>query len=229
MRRIGAICCVACSQPSKARTIPASVLRSVTPIASYPSAAACAANSCGRDPPCRKEKLVVTWSSMGRKVMKDLRTLFFRHGKAWPCHPRVSLGETALGQANSWIPRPSLGMTERRGPPFQASPEHPMHEPARGRRGPVQPGAVEPEAAAFGVFHAVMVADLGILLARQPPLRRDALGAFGGTHLVQHMTPAELHRRIVRYRRDGVDRLGMGEQADRPLRCLRPMQARAFG
>src|SRR5688572_4675756 len=34
-----------------------------------------------------------------------------RHGKAWPCHPRVSMGDTAPSQANSWIPRPSLGMT----------------------------------------------------------------------------------------------------------------------
>src|SRR5688572_11255572 len=36
-----------------------------------------------------------------------------RHGKAWPCHPRVWSGETASPQANSWIPSPSLGMTVR--------------------------------------------------------------------------------------------------------------------
>ena len=38
-----------------------------------------------------------------------------RHGKAWLCHPRVSLGKTPTLQSNSWMPRPSLGMTENVG------------------------------------------------------------------------------------------------------------------
>ena len=35
-----------------------------------------------------------------------------RHAKAWPWHPRVSMGHTHRMQANSWTPRPSLGVTE---------------------------------------------------------------------------------------------------------------------
>ena len=35
-----------------------------------------------------------------------------RHGKAWPCHPRVRMGKAELSQANSWMPVPSTGMTK---------------------------------------------------------------------------------------------------------------------
>jgi hypothetical protein len=41
-----------------------------------------------------------------------LTPLRHRHGKAWPCPPRIRLGDTERVQANSWIPRPSLGMME---------------------------------------------------------------------------------------------------------------------
>src|ERR1044071_3617064 len=100
-----------------------------------------------------------------------------------------------------------------------------MQEPARSWRGLVEAGTVEPEAAAFGILDAVIVSDLRILFAGYPPFRRDALGPFGGVHLVQHMAPAELHRRIIGNRRNGIDRLGMRQQADRTLRGFRPMQA----
>ena len=48
------------------------------------------------------------------RVRPRTHVFLIRHGKAhWvqvgPCHPRVSISETALLQANSW---PSLGMTE---------------------------------------------------------------------------------------------------------------------
>ena len=44
----------------------------------------------------------------GHKLIPALN----RHGKAWPCHPRVRRCEVVLSHANPWIPRPSLGMTE---------------------------------------------------------------------------------------------------------------------
>src|SRR4051794_24905657 len=37
--------------------------------------------------------------------------LLVRHPKAWPLDPRVSIGCTGWAAPNSWMPRPSLGMT----------------------------------------------------------------------------------------------------------------------
>ena len=49
-----------------------------------------------------------------------------------------------------------------------------------------------------------------------PPRAFDAFRSFGGSDLMERAPPAEAHRRAVRDGGDRFDRLGLGEQAQRP-------------
>src|SRR5262245_49441232 len=90
-----------------------------------------------------------------------------------------------------------------------------MQEPARRRLVAIEPGAKQPEAQPRFVLDAEIVARRAAVLA--PPGAFDALGPFGCDHFVQRVPPAEAHRRAVGHEREDVlDRLGPGEQAQRP-------------
>ena len=79
----------------------------------------------------------------------------------------------------------------------------------------VEPGAKQPEAQSGFVLDAEIVARGAAVLA--PPGAFDAFGPFGGNHFVQGAAPAETHRRAVGHEREDVrDRLGLGEQTQRP-------------
>ena len=53
-----------------------------------------------------------------------------------------------------------------------------------------------------------------------PPGAFDALGAFGGDHLMQRAPPAEAQRRAVRHLGDGLDRLRLRQQPQGARRQL---------
>src|SRR5262245_17440618 len=90
-----------------------------------------------------------------------------------------------------------------------------MQEPARRRLVAIEPGAKQPEAQPRFVLDAEIVARWAAVLA--PPGAFDALGPFGCDHFVQRAPPAEAHRWAVGHEREDVfDRLGPGEQAQRP-------------
>ena len=95
---------------------------------------------------------------------------------------------------------------------------HPVQEPARrGGRAPCRDRAPRGTArsAARLVLDAEIIARGPAFLA--PPFAFDALGPLGRDHLVQRATPAEAHRRAVGHQRQRIlDRLGPGEQAQRP-------------
>src|SRR5262245_20098031 len=96
---------------------------------------------------------------------------------------------------------------------------HPVQEPAWLRqivgRVAIKPGAEEPEAQAGLVLDAEIIARRTTRFA--PPGAFDALGAFDGYYLVQSAAPAEAQRRSVGHDGEDVhDRLGLGEQAQRP-------------
>ena len=89
-----------------------------------------------------------------------------------------------------------------------------MQEPACRLARAHQALAIKPHAHARAALDAEIVTGERAVLFVAPPFHRDALGAFGMRHLMQHMAPAKPHRRTVRHFGDGVHRFRAGEKAD---------------
>ena len=93
-----------------------------------------------------------------------------------------------------------------------------MQVPARRKAGLVQPFAVKPETAAFGVLDPVIVAGRPLARSRvkgvflQPPFGADAFGAVGAHHPVLCAAPTEHDRWVVRHRSHNLDRIGPGQK-----------------
>src|SRR5882724_10243339 len=102
-----------------------------------------------------------------------------------------------------------------------------MHEPLRRRAAAaVEPGPVEPEAAARRILDDVIVA-LDLVVCLPPPFPGDALGPLGLRHLTKDAAPAELARRSFWNQRHDLggfrtreqeQRAGAGGNVARPLR-----------
>src|SRR6516225_7892115 len=103
-----------------------------------------------------------------------------------------------------------------------------VHEPAR-RCGLAaeEAFAVEPEAAADGVFDQIVIAR-GFLLAMPPPFGADALGPLGAGDLVGHAAPGKPPRRAVGdERHDVLSRLGARQEQQRAWLLALPCRGRA--
>ena len=87
------------------------------------------------------------------------------------------------------------------------------------------PAPEHPVALAGIVFDAEVVAhrdQLGIAL---PPFAEHALGSVGALHAPAHAAPSEGYGRMIRKKRDRLDRLGAGEQPRGPRPMARPLRA----
>src|SRR5579883_2833824 len=93
-----------------------------------------------------------------------------------------------------------------------ASSEQPVHVPSRPPGlATVEAFAIEPEAAAFRILGAEIIAGRPVRPA--PPFGGDALGALDGGNLVHGAPPFEAQGRSVRNFGDRLDRLGAFEEA----------------
>ena len=100
--------------------------------------------------------------------------------------------------------------------------EQPMQEPFRADGlAPVEPLAIEPEAAALRIFGAEIIA--GQRIRAPPPFGGDAFGAFDGGDLVEDAAPFEAQGRPVGDFGDRFDQFGPFEQTKRPRRRLRAL------
>src|ERR1700722_10209794 len=96
-------------------------------------------------------------------------------------------------------------------------PKQAVHKPFRPHRlATPQALAIEPEAAAFGILGAEIVARRRSRVS--PPGRGDALRPLDGRDIMQDSPPAETQRRAIRHFGERLDRLRAGEKAQRPRR-----------
>src|SRR5260370_25032851 len=99
-------------------------------------------------------------------------------------------------------------------------PKQAVHKPFRPHRlATPQALAIEPEAAAFGILGAEIVARRRSRMS--PPGRGDALRALDGRDIMQDAPPAEAQREPIGHFGERLDRLRASEKAQRPRRGAR--------
>ncbi len=100
-----------------------------------------------------------------------------------------------------------------------------MHEPARRLVAAlIKPAPKQPEAPAFGIFDAIIIARRRFRSKKfwvEPrPIRRDAFRPFGAQDIVQFFPPAEARWRPIRRQSQNFDRLRRIEQGQWTRRWL---------